>query len=104
MKYTANLSSMFFETKAKQDININFKMEGISVSLEFGPDEFITATKSLLDLKCAAGDISERIIPIVKDAIVEIVKTISGEIQNYRKFKHDLYAKDNKFQGDSQPN
>lgn len=90
MKYTYNLDDLNFNVNGKCDINASFQLKGMSVSVEFSCEELSAVGQCALAMKQAATEACEKLLPIIKDSIVEIGQAGSNELMRHRQFDHQF--------------
>ena len=89
MKYTYNLANIAFKTGVakeamKADIELSLELKDMSISVEFSCDELTAVGQSMLAMKNAATDAVTKILPLIKEAIIDIGKVGSDEIVRHR--------------------
>ena len=89
MKYTYSLDDISFTTNAKSDFNASLQLKGMSISVEFSCDELTAVGQCALAMKNAATEACQKLLPIIKDSIIEVGKAGSEELMKHRRFENE---------------
>ena len=103
MKYTFNMANVVMTTTAdrtyfnpegkeerSKEVDLNFKMEGISVTVECDVTEMDVMMKSVLDMRNALVEGTKQVLPIIKTGLIEVGKVFSDEAFRHRQLDHSF--------------
>jgi len=80
MKYTYNLSDLNFEFGVEKELHAKIDISGVAVTIEFSCEEFAAVANATLAMRNAFIEGVQKIVPVVKEAIIDIGKAGSEEI------------------------